>query len=435
MISRFSFFSTALPSELRDFFRKCDKLTLCVFLFFIVFTISGHGGMRRFQDDLLFASMNMPLWDFLKSRYELWSSRVFIEAVLFVFTRVPLDIFKVLNALMLLALPFLLARLSTPHKDIRPLLLPAICLILMYPHADMHTAGWQATCINYFWPLMAALAAALPVKKALEGGIVRLPEQIWGAFCLLFACNNELLCLILLTLIVLCSLHLYRACPRLFLIYAGLAAGSLLFILTCPGNFGRLNEEIGRWMPQFVQLSLVEKLFKCYLTIIVPFFIQVNFIWLSVASLLCLSLFRQSNDIFFRALALSLFAGILTVGPTAFSPLEFLPFTNIQQYIYAFVASCVLAALFPCILLTVSNIRTAMIAFSIPAIAFASRMSMAFSPTLYASNSRSLLYVYAAFLILVLFLYARLFSELPDSTRKLFRLLLIFFSVTALLVC
>ena len=38
------------------------------------------------------------------------------------------------------------------------------------------------------------------------------------------------------------------------------ALGNVIFALTCPGNFIRKQEEVGRWMKDFAQWTVVDKL-------------------------------------------------------------------------------------------------------------------------------------------------------------------------------
>lgn len=45
-----------------------------------------------------------------------------------------------------------------------------------------------------------------------------------------------------------------------WLLQMAIAVGNMIFALTCPGNFIRKQEEIGRWLKDFAQWTVVDKL-------------------------------------------------------------------------------------------------------------------------------------------------------------------------------
>lgn len=45
-----------------------------------------------------------------------------------------------------------------------------------------------------------------------------------------------------------------------WLLQMAIAVGNMIFALTCPGNFIRKQEEIGRWLKDFAQWNVVDKL-------------------------------------------------------------------------------------------------------------------------------------------------------------------------------
>lgn len=116
---------------------------------------------------------NSSLGEILAHRYETWSSRMVIEAVLIPLVHCPL-LWKILDIVIFTSLPVLLCGLLGVTGRGRWFVTG---LVLLYPFADMASAGWIATTTNYLWPLWGVLvdrhgvkAASLRQKSAGVGG-------------------------------------------------------------------------------------------------------------------------------------------------------------------------------------------------------------------------------------------------------------------------
>ncbi len=116
---------------------------------------------------------NSSLGEILAHRYETWSSRMVIEAVLIPLVHCPL-LWKILDIVIFTSLPVLLCGLLGVTGRGRWFVAG---LVLLYPFADMASAGWIATTTNYLWPLWGVSgdrhvvkAASLRQKSAGVGG-------------------------------------------------------------------------------------------------------------------------------------------------------------------------------------------------------------------------------------------------------------------------
>ena len=109
---------------------------------------------------------NSSLGEILAHRYETWSSRMVIEAVLIPLVHCPL-LWKILDIVIFTSLPVLLCGLLGVTGRGRWFVTG---LVLLYPFADMASAGWIATTTNYLWPLWGVQAASLRQKSAGVGG-------------------------------------------------------------------------------------------------------------------------------------------------------------------------------------------------------------------------------------------------------------------------
>ena len=123
---------------------------------------------------------NSHLGEILAHRYETWSSRMVIEAVLIPLVHCPL-LWKILDIVIFTSLPVLLCGLLGVTGRGRWFVAG---LVLLYPFADMASAGWIATTTNYLWPLWGVLVIGMVLKQLRCGRKV----PVWEAVAALLAC-------------------------------------------------------------------------------------------------------------------------------------------------------------------------------------------------------------------------------------------------------
>lgn len=244
---------------------------------------------------------------FLLERYNTWSSRLFIEALLTSLARHD-TLFLVLNTLVMAITPLLLLTLFTT-KQIRNHAWVVFALISFYSIVDMGTAGWRATMINYYWPLAAGLFALRLCTTPF--GLRWIPLCI----ALIFACNHEQLCFILCTVFTVntaVKLHHRQntrpvewLAPLLPLLLCLL---SMAFILTAPGNLSRQIKSTIMFNPGFLDLPLFYRAFLGFESTCSHYFYAPHRVFLvfSFIFLICALLRWDENrrDILFPLLAL-----------------------------------------------------------------------------------------------------------------------------------
>lgn len=413
------------------FARGLDKPAGLALLAFVCLIAVGHLGMVRVGDDLIFAEFGHPYLDFLQTRYAGWTSRIVIEMVLLPFVHLPFAVFLWCNAVIVGSLPFLLARLAAPRAEMETLLLPATCLVLMYPFEHMSGAGWIATCINYLWPLAAALLAVLPLRKLYDGGSVGVGKYAFALLCMVFACSNELLCVAFLILVPAYAVCMGRNCPRIVIVYACVVAASLAVILLCPGNAVRMNAEIATWMPQFRAMSLLQKLYYSYMSLVVPLFFHTNFVMLGLSVVLCVGVFQNFSALPFRLSAVIPILAILVGAPDGIAE-QALSATVWKHYGLFVFSFFVIASLSMSLFLLARSVREYCFVMALLTSVFCARGALAFSPTMFASGARTAIFVYAALILATLWAYARIREMLLPDTLTLCRALLAALAVLSL---
>jgi len=128
-----------------------------------------HAVVPIFGDDITFAnySATSGLFEFIQHRYLTWSSRVFIEAILWLIAPLPV-VWRVLDVLLLVALYYCAVKIFLKKQDFVACASVA-AVVVIYPFWHMSTAGYIATTTNYLWPVALAFVAGYGLKKALDG--------------------------------------------------------------------------------------------------------------------------------------------------------------------------------------------------------------------------------------------------------------------------
>ena len=206
------------------------------------------------------------LFQYTLDRYLSWSSRITIELALPFLTTWPAALWKILNlfmiALLYLDLVWILERIFDLREK-KTYLLTAV-LLCAFPFSIMAQTGWIATTTNYLWVLALGLYA---VSRMLGVGVYgeRLSKwEIFGAaLSVLYSASFESMAAILFLVeigILVYSVKGGKKCPLVVWICMGFTALFLLYILACPGNRLRPVRDAEYWMPEYFELTFLDKL-------------------------------------------------------------------------------------------------------------------------------------------------------------------------------
>lgn len=237
---------------------------LIVLLFLQLFLQMGWG------DDVWFAEMMCPLPEYLWERYCGWTSRLLIETGEILLTASPDWVWRMLNILIVMLLIWIAADIFGLEKDNSKLQAQICFFVLMWavPMVSIREAGWISTTLNYLWPLTLGLVAMRPIKHWVKGEKCFVWEYPVCLLCMVFAVNTEQGAAVLLGAYLLFGAYLLIKRKKLSLFYfllLGLAAASVVFIMTTPGNASRLLQEIDRFFPGYQYLNMSEKLLMGFL--------------------------------------------------------------------------------------------------------------------------------------------------------------------------
>ena len=271
-----------------------------------------HAVMKMgFNDDVFFADILgngkasfQAFFDFLKGRYETWSSRLVIEGALIIMVHFR-TLWKILNVAIMVWIAVAISLYFNKNKKTEISWLIVIGM-LCFPMASLHTAGWIATTLNYTWPLAFGFLGFMPIRNEIYGKKTPIWLYVVSFMAFIYAIGQEQMCAVMLAICVFFLIHSIAVKKKLSwysLVGTFLALGGILFILTCPGNDMRTAAETATWFPEFADLSLFRKVEMGYAFGTFEFMMKSNLAYTLFCFILMFMVYRKSKNPAFRAAA------------------------------------------------------------------------------------------------------------------------------------
>lgn len=411
-----------LTMKINNFFKKSPRLAMLV-VFILEFIIGCLVvGFTRYDGEYFIKkSQEMSLKEFTIMRYNTWSSRNIIEYLSCIILRWPTWLWALTNALINTLTIYLILKLFV-KKDEKKYVWITISFVLLYPMYEIASVGWGVGTINYTWVLAMLLLAIMPIKKMFNNEKVSKFMYIIYSLALIFACNQEQVCVVTFCIYLFFTIEHILSKPKKinkFLVFQLLITIlSLIFIITCPGNYVRKNDEIRNYYIDYNSLGFFD---KCTLGIISTMNSLVtgrNIVFLAFAIILVCCVFKNYNNKLYRIISLIPIISITVLGfgkeivlnafpylsiyMDAFEKTNLYLFTDsyldIINYIPIIVDLVILGSIILSLLLIFKNIKNniAILTFTLGLI---SRVMMGFSPTVFASSDRTFLFFDFALII------------------------------------
>ena len=229
------------------------------------------GGVHLFAsptywDDLGFRNMvheeNFSFLTVLISRYQSWSSRTVIEAVLFGVARLPVCAWKIADFFVVLLLycdiVWLLNLKTSEDKNF------AAFILMAFPFSIFASTGWMATTMNYLWVIAFGLYVLVGIGRELR----LIPQSRHKPYCyfayilcLIYSANFEFMgCILVVCFVLAWGYSVHKSIKSVFVRFGGsLAIISVFYIILCPGNKLRPEVDIKMWSPDFMKMSILDK--------------------------------------------------------------------------------------------------------------------------------------------------------------------------------
>ncbi|WKZ93628.1 hypothetical protein P0E69_06955 [Chimaeribacter arupi] len=238
--------------------RSFPLIAYAVFMASVFFIIASKVSVTAAFDDYFFAHAldNVSLVDYLKNRYEIWTGRVALEAILVTTIQHSLFWRLAIPTCVLLAgysIWSMTLRNSLPYKAGIPI---AVSMLLLIEQSVAADAMWWVTGFyNYLLPVSFGLYA---IDVFIRQDKVAGWQKALSIPFVFIACSAEQPAICLIIAIALIAISLKGLTPfKSIFILSAIAATAVLFL--SPGNHNRFMVESSRYMPEIFSYGLFQK--------------------------------------------------------------------------------------------------------------------------------------------------------------------------------
>ena len=310
---------------------------------------------------------------------------------------------------------------------------------MLYPFERMSGAGWAATTVNYIWPLATGLFSLISIRKMWDKEKIKLFPGILFILSLIYSCNQELCCgVLVITYLLFAIIVTIRDGKKVnpFIYFeVFIAVASLIFILTTPGNSARKMDETVKYFPDYMSLTIIEKLATGFISTIGELIVNYSITFAVFTFMIMTMIYTNYKDGFIRAIGTIPFAATMIFS--YLSPVtnniyaiqmirdEFLKeqvlivsknYFYIGSYVNLVICLLVVFSIFASLLIIFKKLKTN-IAFYVFGCGLVTRLTLAFSPTLFVSKNRTFIIMEIACLICALLIW----QEFDKTAEKKIR--------------
>lgn len=416
---------------------KKDILILSSFVFVVMLIYNFGIKQMEFGDDAFFLKQfthdfQSNYYEFLKFRYNEWTSRLVIEIAL---TQAVQHVFlwRVLNAIAMSIVAIVPALLFNSDNSRRGLII-GTGMSLLIPASMINNAGWIATTTNYVWVMAAALLSIWPIMNYIRGKSVNWISFILSLVFLIYATNQEQMVVIMLVSLLVLEGILYLSKKNILITLPHIAVviASFVFILTCKGNAARNIQETKQWLPNFSSYSIFDKLQIGYSSTLKVLFFEWSPLMLAFVLLILTAGLVKNGSLLKKMISgIPLLTYLIC---TRFNTIidQTYDIPSGKTYMSLVVLLTGLAFLYVIGIFAASNNYLEFLSVTFLLIlGVGSRIMMGFSPTIWVSGSRTYYFTY----VLIMMSGVYLIRQLPEGYKKNgFNVLCGYFIVLALLV-
>ena len=246
------------------------SIATILILFFIALFVTRNP-INSDGDDIVYKSAFNDISTFVtwsKGFIATWGGRVLALALDTIFLNLNLNIFKVANAIVIVALVYGIYKIieilndkELKYKNSTLFFIMAMFLIIN-KYVINNSVVWVTGTFNYLWPTAAMIIAMIPFIKLLKGKTIKKIEYLLYIPSTILAANIEqtgVVLFVFITIMVIMAKIEKRKIGKAALIDFILTFVVLIVSLKAPGNSVRYSAEVLRWYPDFEMLSLFDK--------------------------------------------------------------------------------------------------------------------------------------------------------------------------------
>ena len=429
--------------KIKNFFKENGRLALLI-LFVLELILMVFITPNKFDDEFfLDKAIEGHTFEYLVERYNTWTSRIVLEFMLIILFKISKVSWMVLQALMVTLIGYSLSKLFVKDNK-NELNFMLISMILIYPLNVMASAGWATTTTVYTWPLALGLYALIPIKKIWEGEKIPVFQYIFSSLAILYAADNEQVCALLLGFYLLYTLLMILKDKKIhpyMIIQCLIIIGCLIFILTCPGNYVRKTNEIERYFQDMEMFTMLDKIALGFTSTMGLIIGEEMIVFLLMSAIINIYVFTHYKERIYKIVSIFPLVSViilsLLVGPQNPDMLgRVFPFMYsfrtliVSEKVFLTASTCnnLLYAMplifslvfFICtgmsILLLYKNLKD-----NIPVLLYlsglASRIIIGFSPTVFASGARTMIFFEFAMIAISIISWQKIIKDTKTDKK------------------
>ena len=404
---------------MKNRFGKYQTYIILFVLVFLWFLFMGQPS----GDDVWFvdAGSSMSLKEFVIFRYNKWTTRLVIEAIMIVLLKLPNVVWITLTALMVVLLYYGVQYLLQVKNSCETYI-SMIFIIIFVCFSPFSEAGWYATTINYLWPVATFFYGVTLFKDVIDNKKIGMKKTVFCVVAIFFSSNQEQISALLFGYFILSLIAYiwkYKRFPRELAACGVVICAMLIFHMTGPGNANRTLSEINTWYPDYVGFNVVDKLILGIVSTISGIVCGGNIIIL-ICSLAITIMVVIKGKCNFMGKIVSCIPPLMVVIGQAFCEdnisgpineiccsVKMFSCTVVQSDLYSEDASITLIIGTIYFLIYMYSLwiifsKKAFFPFVVLASMLCSRIMMGFSPTVFASGERTFVFMYIGMLFLTL---------------------------------
>lgn len=408
------------------------------FFVYVFLMIILHLEMKILGDDAFALKIleQTSFTEWISIRYNIWTSRIIIDAIMITMLKCKYVIWKIFNIAMFVLLPYSINKIFNDKNELK--LKWFICIsTLLIPALCYGGAGWAVTSIHYMWPLVFGILACIPIKKNFKNEKMTVVEKVISILSIIIASNHEQMAGILAILygITLIYNFIKKNKNNWILLYTAIILLSIIFILTCPGNFYRSIAETRDRFPIYENFNFIDKIQIGFTSMMKGIIYKNNLVFLTTTFIIMFAVFVTNKSKIFRIVSIIPFFQsvvplnciknilpdkLIVKGIISKFNTETLVSNLFSDNMFAFYMMCayyliILISIMISLYAIFKKTDKSIFAIMLFSVGLISRIILGFSPTVYASGERTLLFLYISCIILIICIWKYLRDLKKDN--------------------
>lgn len=260
-----------IKQKFKNFFTERNtKVAVLLLIGVAIFLFHNPIRLVENSDDTIFLEKaeTMNYSDFISERYMTWSSRIGAETAIYFLVTMNLNVWKVINVLMIFLLAYSINRIFKEKVTLFDYVFVLATLALIGQRVLTSSSFAFHGAPNYLWPAATGIFALIPLADLFFRNVKEnrpYMKILYGIAILYTVFSNEQVALILLAFTLLFigySKFKKNKIPAAIFAYLAIIIASLLVVFLAPGNSIRYEAEIGRWYPDFNEISMKTRMIR-----------------------------------------------------------------------------------------------------------------------------------------------------------------------------